>query len=285
MNQSLAYHQLSDRAQSLLRVLVDRYIRDGQPVGSRTLSRATELDLSPATIRNVMSDLEEQGLIFSPHTSAGRIPTALGYRLFVDSLLQVKPPSELEQHRLREQLRRDDVSSDPKHLTEQASNILSELTHFAGVVMLPFRQTRRLMHVEFLPIAEKKLLVILVLDQHEVQNRIIHVNRDYSASELEQAANYLNQAFHGKDIQAVKQQLLQDMQEARAHIDEMMQAAIEIAGKTFSESETTSNQQDVVISGQTNLMVLMTYLIWISYVNYLLPLTKKETFCTCSIKP
>jgi heat-inducible transcriptional repressor len=240
--------QINQRAQRLLKLLVSRYIRDGQPIGSRTLSKEIELDLSPATIRNVMADLEEMGLVSSPHTSAGRIPTALGYRLFVDSLLHVDPLSDDEIARLRHQLSQEDE----QHPFKQASQLLSEVTQLASVVTLPHHDSNRLRHVEFLPLSDRRVLVIVVVNEHEVQNRIIHTSRSYTASELEQAANYLNAAFTGKDIKAVREGLLREMQETRATMDQMMQTTIEMAEKVFIHEDT--EKRDFVMSGQTNLM-------------------------------
>jgi len=240
--------QISQRAQRLLKLLVNRYIRDGQPIGSRTLSKDTELDLSPATIRNVMADLEEMGLVSSPHTSAGRIPTALGYRLFVDSLLHVDPLSDDEVARLHHQLSQEDE----QHPFKQASHLLSEVTQLASIVTLPRHDSNRLRHVEFLPLSDQRVLVIVVVNEHEVQNRIIHTSRIYTASELEQAANYLNAAFTGKDIKVVREGLLREIQETRATMDQMMRTAIEMAEKVFNHEDT--EKRDFVMSGQTNLM-------------------------------
>lgn len=247
-HKSPAHPSINQRAQRLLKLLVSRYIRDGQPVGSRTLSKEVELDLSPATIRNVMADLEDMGLVVSPHASAGRIPTALGYRLFVDSLLHVDPLSDDEIERLRHQLHQEDE----QHLFKQASHLLSEVTQLASVVTLPHHDSNRLRHVEFLSLSDKRVLVIVVVNEHEVQNRIIHTSRSYTASELEQAANYLNAAFTGRDIKAVREQLLHEMRETRASMDQIMQTAIEMAEKVFSQEN--HEKRDFVMSGQTNLM-------------------------------
>lgn len=245
------YPQISERAQYLLKVLVNRYIREGQPVGSRTLSRDANLDLSPATIRNVMADLEEMGLVCSPHTSAGRIPTVRGYRLFIDTLLQIKPlNSEDEQH-----LRRQFIQEyDDQHLLEQTSNLLSNITHLASIVMLPRRNSNALRHVEFLSLSEKRVLVILVFNEQDVENRIIHTSRHYSSTELQSAANYLNQAFIGKDIKTVREDLLHEMQEARISMDKMMQTVIEMADKAFDCFD--MKERDFVMAGQTNLMAV-----------------------------
>lgn len=241
-------HKISSRAEHLLKILVDRYIREGQPVGSRTLSKSANLELSAATIRNVMADLEEMGLVCSPHTSAGRIPTALGYRVFVDSLLQVQPLNSQDEQHLRKQLSQ---AKNEQDLLQQASNLLSEITHLVGVVMLPRHNSKTLRHVEFLPLSGKRVLVILVINEQEVQNRILNTTRRYSASELEQAANYLNAAFTGKDIDTVRQNLLQEMRETQASLSTMMQAAIEMADKAFLAPQ---QAHDVLVTGQTNLL-------------------------------
>jgi heat-inducible transcriptional repressor len=242
---------LSERAQHLLKVLVNRYIREGQPIGSRTLSRDTNLDLSPATIRNVMADLEDLGLVCSPHTSAGRIPTVQGYRLFVDTLLQVQPLTSEEEQHLRCQFAQE---LDNKRLLEQTSNLLSEVTHFAGLVMRPQHDSKALRHVEFLSLSQKRVLVILVFNEQNVENRIIETTRYYSPAELQTAANYLNEAFVGKDIKRVRDQLLSELQKTRQDMDKMMQTVIEMAEKAF-ETEYTEGH-DFVMAGQTNLMAV-----------------------------
>lgn len=239
--------KINERAQRLLKTLVDRYIREGHPIGSRVLSR--DLDLSPATIRNVMADLEDMGLVCAPHTSAGRLPTAQGLRLFIDTLLQVQPLNAQEEVRLRACFNQ---SASQQQLVEHASMLLSEITHLAGIVMLPRRDSNTLRHVEFLSLSEKRILVILVINEHEVQNRIIHTSHHYSAAELESAANYLNAAFVGKDIKTVRDNLLQELQKTRHDIDQMMQLAIEVANKAFTPEETST--RDCIIAGQINLM-------------------------------
>lgn len=248
MSRSKLEH-IDERSQHLLKILVSRYIREGQPIGSRTLAKESELDLSPATIRNVMADLEDMGLVRSPHTSAGRIPTVLGYRLFVDSLLKIQNPDYHEIERLKNQLAL--AENDEQRLLTETSHLLSEVTHLASIVMLPRRDHNTLRHVEFLPLSEQRVLVILVINEYEVQNRIIHTSRQYSAIELEQAANYLNIAFLGKDINAVHNQLVKEMQETRKEMDKMMQTVIEVADKAFQEE---SPQRDYLMAGQTNLM-------------------------------
>jgi len=245
----LSYNKISERAQHLLKVLVNRYIREGQPIGSRTLSRDAALDLSPATIRNVMADLEEMGLVSSPHTSAGRIPTVRGYRLFVDTLLQVKPLNREEEQHLRRQFI---PKYNNQRLLEQTSNLLSETTHLASVVMLARHDYKALRQVEFLSLSKKRVLVILVFNEQDVENRIIHTSRTYSPAQLQSAANYLNEAFVGKDIKSVREDLLRELRETRENMDKMMLAVIEMAEKAFENQD--HSPHDFVMAGQTNLM-------------------------------
>lgn len=238
----------------MLKTLVSRYIKEGQPVGSRTLSRDCSLDLSPATIRNVMADLEDLGLIISPHTSAGRVPTVQGYRLFVDSLIQVQPVEIEERLRLRQQLL-EPTEYNSQSLLSQASALLADTTHLAGVVMLPRQEVQTLRHVEFLSLSGKRVLVILVINETNVQNSIIQTQQDFSSSELQQAANYLNAAFAGKDIKAVRKNLLKEMKAARIDMNNLMQTLEEVATKAFEEPLTpAANTGDYVLAGQTNLM-------------------------------
>lgn len=238
---------LNERSQHLLKTIVECYIRDGEPVGSRTLSRESSLDLSPATIRNVMADLELLGLISSPHTSAGRVPTARGYRFFIDALLR---PRKLGAHAIRELESQLDVEADLPTLLGVTSQILSEISRFAGVVMVPRRECRVLRQVEFLPLSENRVLAILVINDYEVQNRIIHPGRKYSASELQLAANYLNAMFKGEDLYKVRGQLLAEMGEMREDLDRIMRTAVEMAQQAFVSEE----EEDCVVAGQTNLL-------------------------------
>ena len=250
MDQSTAADHLNERARHLLRVLVERYISEGQPIGSRTLSRAAGLELSAATIRNVMADLEELGLVVSPHTSAGRVPTARGFRFFVDSLVSLKRLEDREIQALRSRLQLD---GDGKELVESASRMLSEMTRMAGLVMVPRRARFTLRHVEFLSLGEQRVLAILVVNEREVQNRVIQTERQYGESELQQAANYLNEHFVGRDILAVRDSLLAEMKETRNSMDRLMRTAIDIANAAFTPSE---HDDDYVISGETRLMTL-----------------------------
>ena len=230
---------LDDRAKLLLKALVERYIADGQPVGSRTLSKASGLELSPATIRNVMSDLEELGLIASPHTSAGRIPTNRGYRLFVDTMLTVQK-GELPTHRL--------APDQPQKVIANAANMLSSLSHYVGVVMAPKRASV-FRHIEFLRLSEKRVLLIIVSPEGDVQNRVIFTEADYSQSQLIEASNYLNAHYAGMAIEQVRLRVKQELVNLQSEIASLMQAAVQMSSEALSEDE-----GDVVISGERNLL-------------------------------
>jgi len=230
---------LDERAKLLLKALVERYIADGQPVGSRTLSKASGLELSPATIRNVMSDLEELGLIASPHTSAGRIPTSRGYRLFVDTMLTVQT-GELTTHHL--------APDQPQKVIANAANMLSSLSHYVGVVMAPKRASV-FRHIEFLRLSEKRVLLIIVSPEGDVQNRVIFTETDYSQSQLIEASNYLNAHYAGMAIEQVRMRVKQELVNLQAEIASLMQAAVQMSSEALSEDE-----GDVVISGERNLL-------------------------------
>lgn len=241
---------LNPRAELLLKTLIERYIAEGQPVGSRTLARHTGLDLSPATIRNVMVDLEELGLIRSPHTSAGRIPTQKGYRLFVDSLLKIRPLDAADVHRLQGEL---STMQDPQQLIENASHLLSEVSKLAGLVLVPRREEQlAFRHLDFVTLSSRRLLVILVTQDGHVDNRIIMTDREYSASELTEAANYFNATYSGKLLADVKQALLKDMQQAQADMQRFMSLAVQMASKAFAGEK--SETDELVVSGESNLM-------------------------------
>jgi heat-inducible transcriptional repressor len=232
---------LDDRAKLLLKALVERYIADGQPVGSRTLSRASGLELSPATIRNVMSDLEELGLIASPHTSAGRVPTARGYRLFVDTMLTAQ----------REQLPPASLAPDqPQRVIANAANLLSNLSHFVGVVMAP-RRSSVFRHIEFLRLSEKRYLVIIVSPEGDVQNRVVFTESDYTQTQLVEAANFLNAHYAGLAMEQVRERLKGEVEQLRNEIAQLMQAAVQVTSEALSES-----QDEVVISGERNLLAV-----------------------------
>jgi heat-inducible transcriptional repressor len=235
---------LSDRAQTLLKILVERYIAEGQPVGSRALSRFSSLELSPATIRNVMADLEEMGFVASPHTSAGRVPTPKGYRFFVDTLLTVRPLEEMERQQLEEQL----LPDDPHRVVTTASQMLSDLTHFAGIVVAPRRRGAVLRHVEFFGLSEKRVLLIIVASDGEVQNRVLVTDRAYSPSQLTEAANFINQHYAGLEFDHVRQKVRAELIDLHRDISSLMQAAIQAGSEAMAPSD------GVVISGGRNLL-------------------------------
>ena len=236
---------LDQRSQILLKTLIERYVAEGQPVSSRALSKYSGLELSPATVRNVMSDLEELGFIASPHTSAGRVPTPRGYRFFVDSLLTVRPLAEAQIHELEEHLQ----PNHPQRLISSASQLLSELTRFAGVVVAPRRVTPKIRQIEFLGLSEKRILLIIVTAQGDVQNRILFTQRAYSPAELVSAANYLNQHFAGMDFGEIRSRVHEELRQLRADMTELMTAALQAGDEAVSE---TADQY--VISGEKNLL-------------------------------
>jgi len=240
----------NDRAQHLLRVLIQRYIRDGQPVGSRTLSKDSSLDLSPATIRNVMSDLEDMGMVSAPHTSAGRVPTPKGYRLFVDTLVRYRQPKDDDIDMLRSQIRRKVDDADA--LVVSVSKLLSEFTNLAGVVTVPRGQHAALRQIEFLPLSENRILVILVINDREVQNRILHTDRNYSASELQQAANFINQHYAGIEMRQVRARILKDLESTRNSMNQAMHDIISVAHSAIADSDHPDGEY--VLAGETNLM-------------------------------
>lgn len=236
---------MDKRAQILLKTLVEHYISEGQPIGSRTLLQHSGLDVSPATIRNVMSDLEQLGFITSPHTSAGRVPTKKGYRLFVDSLMTVQPLD----HRAVTQLKTGLSSPNPQSLINNAADMLSQLTQFAGVVMTPKRTRNVLKHLEFLHLNEKKILVILVTEDGQVQNRMLFTDKAFTASELTAASNYVNSQCQGLTLEEVQSKLKQELQEMQIDINRLMSAALEATSQPES-----SEKESVVISGERNLL-------------------------------
>ena len=236
---------LDKRAQVLLKTLIERYIAEGQPVGSRTLSKHSGLDLSPATIRNVMSDLEDMGFIASPHTSAGRVPTPAGYRFFVDTLLVVKPLETRELDRLEGELHPDN----PQRVIHAASHLLSQLTQFAGVVMTPRRHAVTFKHIEFLRLSEKRILLIVVTTDGDVQNRILFTERDFSASELVEAANYVNQNYSGQSFEDVRARLQGELREIGQDLIKLMSAALDAGNRALAEGS-----EQYVISGERNLL-------------------------------
>lgn len=231
---------LDERAKLLLKALVERYISDGQPVGSRTLSRASGLELSPATIRNVMSDLEDLGLIASPHTSAGRIPTARGYRLFVDTMLTVQSTGLVTPELAAEQ---------PQKVIANAAQLLSNMSQFVGVVMAP-RRSSVFKHIEFVKLSERRVLLIIVSPQGDVQNRVIFTDVEFSSTQLIEASNFINAHYAGLDIEQVRERIKQEVEQLRSEVANLMQAAVNVGAEVMSPQP----QEQVIISGERNLL-------------------------------
>lgn len=239
---------LEPRAAELLKLLVERYIHDGQPVGSRTLSRARGLELSPATIRNIMADLDELGLVSSPHTSAGRIPTTRGYRYFIDTLLSPEHLSADDEAMIA----RDLVPQGGEgEMLQAASELLSRLSRMAGVVTVPRRNLAVLRRIEFLPLSDHRVLAILVVNEHEVQNRVLHTDRDYAADELERFSNAINRHFTGQELTRLRQALLDDVSAAKVKVDQTLLQAVAMTEQALSEP---TGREDYVLAGGSNLM-------------------------------
>ena len=235
---------LDSRAQLLLKMLIERYIAEGQPVGSRALSKHSGLELPPATIRNVMADLEEMGFIASPHTSAGRMPTPKGYRFFVDSLMVVKPLEQVEINRLEGELTADR----PQQIVSAAASVLSQLTHFAGVVMTPRRREPLFRHLEFLRLSDRRVLLIVVTPDGDVQNRILHTDHSYTPTQLIEATNYFNQNFAGQSFPAIRERLAEELHALREDIAGLMQAAVDVSEGALQQNEA------LVVTGERNLL-------------------------------
>ncbi|MGA0586671.1 heat-inducible transcriptional repressor HrcA [Dyella sp. KRB-257] len=242
-------HELDARARRLLRTLIAQYLADGEPVGSRTLSRSSGLDVSPATIRNIMADLEEAGLVVSPHTSAGRIPTPRGLRLFVDSLIELQPVARDDMARLKREL--PPQPSTTRDLLGNVSTLLSAMTHFAGVVSVPRQGDFPLRHIDFVALPDAQVLVVLVFSDNQVQNRIVRLAKPLDARELEQAANYLNAHFAGLRLDDIRAHLLHEIREAGSELNRLLASSVELAAASFTPH---AGGEDVLVSGQTNLM-------------------------------
>lgn len=240
----------SERAQYLLRVLIQRFIRDGQPVGSRTLSRDSSIELSPATIRNVMSDLEELGLIAAPHTSAGRIPTPQGYRMFVDTLVRYKQPKDGEIRRLLTQL--SEQQDDPEAMLSSVSSMLSTITSLAGVVTIPKVQRAILRQIEFLTLSDNRVLAILVINDSEVQNRILHTEQRHTTAELQRAANFINEHYVGSDLVQIREKLISDLDNTRNSMNQAMHDIISVAQSAMEGA--AAPHDEYLLAGETNLM-------------------------------
>ncbi|MCB1967944.1 MAG: heat-inducible transcription repressor HrcA, partial [Candidatus Accumulibacter sp.] len=236
---------LDERAKMLLKTLIERYVADGQPVGSRALSKYSGLDLSAATVRNVMADLEEGGFIASPHTSAGRVPTSRGYRFFVDRLLTVEALDKERVDAIEGHL----LLSQPRQLISNASHLLSGLTHFAGIVLTPRRRVPQIRQIEFVSLSEKRILLILVTSDGDVQNRLLFPGRSYTPSELVTATNYLNQHFIGRDFEHIRRRVQEELQKLRGDMQALMAAALAAGDEAIKGPE-----DRYVISGERNLL-------------------------------
>ncbi len=239
--------RLDVRARRLLRALIAQHIRDGEPVGSRTLAKSSGLDVSPATIRNIMADLEELGLVTAPHTSAGRVPTSQGYRVFVDSLLQMQPLDDSSLRKLASDLSSANGTSG---LLSNASELLSAMSHFVGVVTVPQRKEFAFKHIEFLPLDSERVLSVIVFTDNEIQNRILTPRKAYSPAELEQITNYLNSQFAGRTLSQIRAQLLHELKATRSEMEQLLSAAIDLSAQALD----IETDEDIVLAGQTRLM-------------------------------
>ena len=235
---------MNERSRILLKSLIEKHISDGQPIGSRELAKSSGLELSPASIRNIMADLEEMGFIASPHTSAGRIPTPLGYRFFVDSLLTVQPLGSIERHKIEDQFRPDSAN----RLIATASQLLSNLTQFAGVVKSPSRQSSSFRHIEFVSLSDHRILLIIVAPDGDVQNKVLEASRKFTDSELTEATNYLNQKYAGMDFDNIRARIQSELTELKDNISQLMSLAVS-AGQ-----ENSAKTEDYIVSGETNLL-------------------------------
>lgn len=239
---------VSERGQLLLKMLVERYLSEGSPVASKALASAPGVQVSPATVRNIMADLEAKGLVHSPHTSAGKVPTNPGLRFFVDSLISVQPLTEDRVADLRQGLSPDMSATE---LVDAASKMLSQVTRMAGVVTLPRLEMVELRQVEFLPLSGDRVLVILVVNEREVQNRVIHTEKSYTQTELNQAANFINQNYAGQPLNLVREKLFGSMERDKNEMTDILQAAVDVAGKALSPED--DDEGDLKVSGQSNL--------------------------------
>ncbi len=241
---------IGEREQQIFRLLVEQYIQEGTPVGSRTLSKMPGVTVSAASVRNVLGDLEELGLLAAPHTSAGRVPTCDGFRLFVDTMLEVQPLVGQELDLLKGKLTPD---QDDKSLVQHASNYLSRFTNMAGLVTLPKRGATIFRQIEFLPLSEKRVLVILVVNEKNVQNRILTLDRDYKSDELQKMANFLNHQYAGKDLEAVRDMVRTELDKTQADMNNQMSQMVAMAGRVF-DNDDQQESEEVIVAGQTNLM-------------------------------
>ncbi|MBX2885700.1 MAG: heat-inducible transcriptional repressor HrcA [Granulosicoccus sp.] len=244
-------YEFTEREQHILKLLVDHYIEEGTPVGSRTLSRLPGIDISAASVRNVMGDLEHMGLLKSPHTSAGRVPTSAAFRVFVDNLLEVQPPDETTVEQIRGVL---DPSMGDQALIKTASNYLSGFTRMAGMVTVPKREEKPLQQIEFLPLSDRRVLVILIISEDEIQNEIIHVERDYSKEELAAFARKLNAEYLGRPLADVRQLMRAELERTCEDMSNTMKLMIDVAGQVFGPEKEDNLNDNMVVAGETNLM-------------------------------
>lgn len=248
LTQSSASNPLNQRAQYLLKTLINCYVNEGIPVGSKTLAESAGLNISTATIRNVMANLDSMGLVSAPHTSAGRVPTNMGFRLYVDSMLEFSPLEAAIKERIKQELNSD---QDKDSLINVANNLLTDLTQMAGIITLPKSGQLNLRRIEFLPLPDKKILAILVVNERDVQNRIVHVDKDYAQNDLLKISNYLNQHFMGEDIFTIRSRLMQELQTARTQVDDMMAAAVTLADQVLTPDNESETYR---LHGQSNLI-------------------------------
>jgi len=249
---------MKERDLVLMKSLIESYVKQGTPIGSKALLRTSHLSVSPATVRNIMADLERQGLVLSPHTSAGRIPTTQGLRIFVDQLIKVRSlKSEVVRH-VQDNL---NPKQETRALLGSASTLLSDMTKMASLVQIPCTPVNRLQHIDFVPLSEQRLLVVLVLENDEIQNKVINVDKDYNRGELCQMANYLNEQLVGKDVNAARQELFGAMLQEKQQLDELLQRAIDFAEKGFEPSDEKISQSSKAfhLSGQTNLVSMASH--------------------------
>ncbi len=250
-----AKFELNQRAESVLKGLIGLYISDGNPVGSRTLAKKTNLALSAATIRNVMADLEAHGLIAAPHTSAGRIPTQRGYRFFINGLLNVEPPDGEARSQIEDRMRGVDIGGyDRKSILAGAAEMLSQITSFAGIVSIPGQSQAHIRQIEFLRLSQRRVLAILITEDGQVQNRILSLEREYSESELVDAAGYFNASYSARTLRAVRVELLAHMQRDRRSMHREMRTAINIAQRLFAHDDAVDDDEKVLVSGENNLL-------------------------------
>ncbi len=246
--------QLNERAEQVLKGLISLYISDGNPVGSRTLSRETDLALSPATIRNVMADLEEHGLIEAPHTSAGRVPTQKGYRFFINGLLNVGPMDERALSEIKERIRGVADPNDPKSILTGATEMLSQITSFAGIVSIPGTSHAHIRQIEFLRLSRQRVLAILITEDGQVQNRILSTHRQYNEPELVEAANYFNAIYGSRTLHGVRAELLAHLRQDRRSMQREMRTALSIVQGLFDDDDGDDNAENVLVSGENNLL-------------------------------